>query len=180
MSAARHPSMRSVALAAKAASRTLAPLELDVRDAALEAIARALDAAREPLLAANREDIASATSGAAALPAGTLARLKMDDAKLDEMIAQVRSVAALPDPLGRTLDAIRTGRCGSRKHAGWGEPLVCNTLDARPQERWFALAENFGAAWGGRSHLRGATGCCDADCGVGLEVRQCGDAEAGQ
>jgi glutamate-5-semialdehyde dehydrogenase len=32
--------------------------------------------------------------------------LKLDAAKLQEMIEQVRSVAALPDPLGRTLDAI--------------------------------------------------------------------------
>ena len=36
----------------------------------------------------------------------TLARLKLDEAKLAEMVEQVRSVAALPDPLGRVLDAI--------------------------------------------------------------------------
>jgi glutamate-5-semialdehyde dehydrogenase len=35
-----------------------------------------------------------------------LARLKLDAAKLREMVEQVRSVAALPDPLGRVLDAI--------------------------------------------------------------------------
>ena len=38
--------------------------------------------------------------------AATMARLKLNEAKLREMVEQVRSVAALPDPLGRTLDAI--------------------------------------------------------------------------
>jgi len=41
-----------------------------------------------------------------ALPASTLARLKLGEAKLREMVEQVRSVAALPDPLNRRLDAI--------------------------------------------------------------------------
>ncbi|HEY8311183.1 MAG TPA: glutamate-5-semialdehyde dehydrogenase, partial [Gemmatimonadaceae bacterium] len=41
-----------------------------------------------------------------ALPESTLARLKLGEAKLREMIEQVRSVAALPDPLNRKLDAI--------------------------------------------------------------------------
>ncbi len=91
-----------VAAAAKRASRLLAPLSTAARNAALEAIAVALEASAETLLAANREDLALAAS----LPAATLARLKLDAAKLREMIDQVRSVAALPDPLGRQLDAI--------------------------------------------------------------------------
>jgi len=40
------------------------------------------------------------------LRSATLARLKMDAAKLAEMVEQVRSVARLPDPLGRVLDAM--------------------------------------------------------------------------
>jgi glutamate-5-semialdehyde dehydrogenase len=50
----------------------------------------------------------SATSRSAddALPVSTLSRLKLTDAKLREMIEQVRSIAALPDPLNRKLDAI--------------------------------------------------------------------------
>jgi glutamate-5-semialdehyde dehydrogenase len=40
------------------------------------------------------------------LSAATLARLKLDEAKLAEMVEQVRSVARLPDPLGRVLDAM--------------------------------------------------------------------------
>ncbi len=97
-----------VAAAAKRASRILAPLSAVIRNAALEAMALALEASAETLLAANREDLALAESRPAAeqLPAATLARLKLDAPKLREMIDQVRSVAALPDPLGRQLDAI--------------------------------------------------------------------------
>jgi glutamate-5-semialdehyde dehydrogenase len=101
-------STHELALAAKAASRVLAPLPLPTRNAALEAIAVALHEARAELLAANAEDMRAVHARPAgdALAPSTVARLKLDDAKLDEMIAQVRSVAALPDPLGRALDSI--------------------------------------------------------------------------
>jgi len=99
---------REIAEAAKQASRGLATLDEARRTAALAAMAKALEAASAELLAANAEDIDAAESlrGADALPPATLARLKLTPAKLREMAAQVRSVAALPDPLGRALDAI--------------------------------------------------------------------------
>ena len=102
------PSVREVAEAAKLASRTLAPLDEPRRNAALEAMAKALEAAGAELFAANVEDlkVAESMSGDEKLSPATLARLKLNDAKLREMVEQVRSVAALPDPLGRTLDAI--------------------------------------------------------------------------
>jgi len=101
-------STRETAEAAKLASRGLAALAEAARNAALEAMAQALDAAQTELLAANAEDMRAAASrrGAEKLPPATLARLELNPAKLAEMAAQVRSVAALPDPLGRTLDAI--------------------------------------------------------------------------
>jgi len=93
-----------VAEAAKRASRVLASLDEAARNAALEAMAKALEAASGELLAANAEDLRDAE--AESLSAATLARLKLNDAKLREMVGQVRSVAALPDPLGRVLDAV--------------------------------------------------------------------------
>ena len=99
-------STRAIAEAAKGASRVLAPLDDAARNAALEAMAKAIDAASVELLAANGEDVRLAESGAEGLAPATLARLKLDAAKLREMVEQVRSVAALPDPLGRVLDAI--------------------------------------------------------------------------
>lgn len=101
--AAQAHSARSIAEAAKRASRLLAPLDEASRNAALESMANALDSASAELIAANTEDCSADPEG---LSAATLARLAMNRAKLKEMVEQVRSVAALPDPLGRTLDAI--------------------------------------------------------------------------
>jgi glutamate-5-semialdehyde dehydrogenase len=101
-------SVRESAEAAKRASRSLASLDNARRNQTLEAMAVALDGASGTLLAANAKDmeLASSRSGEETLPAATLSRLKLTDGKLREMIEQVRSVAALPDPLGRTLDAM--------------------------------------------------------------------------
>ena len=93
---------QEMALAAKQASRSLASLDGTARNAALEAMALAIESAGTEILAANEEDVRAAVS---IVPA-TLARLKLNPAKLHEMVEQVRSVAALPDPLGRTLDAV--------------------------------------------------------------------------
>jgi len=101
--AASASSVRAMAEAAKGASRQLAGLDEVKRNAALEAMARAIEGAAAELLAANAEDV-RAESGR--LSAATLARLKLDEGKLAEMAEQVRSVARLPDPLGRRLDAI--------------------------------------------------------------------------
>jgi glutamate-5-semialdehyde dehydrogenase len=96
-------SVRAMAEAAKGASRVLAGLDEAKRNAALEAMAQAIESASVELVAANLEDVCSEGGS---LSAATLARLKLDEAKLAEMAEQVRSVAWLPDPLGRRLDAI--------------------------------------------------------------------------
>lgn len=93
---------RETAAAAKVASRVLATLEEARRNAVLEAMAVAVEAAAAELFAANAQDVSSAKD----LPASTMSRLRLNEAKLREMAEQIRSVAALPDPLGRKLDAI--------------------------------------------------------------------------
>ena len=100
--------VREMAVAARKASRVLAPLSEATRNAALEAMAAALEAAGAKLIAANEEDlhVAESLHGDEKLSAATLSRLKLTEAKLAEMVDQVRSVKALPDPLGRKLDAI--------------------------------------------------------------------------
>ena len=96
-------SVRAMAEAAKRASRVLAGVDEAKRNAALEAMAAGVQAAAAELLAANAADVRGA---GAELSAATLARLKLDEAKLVEMVEQVRSVARLAEPLGRVLDAI--------------------------------------------------------------------------
>jgi len=96
-------SVRAMAEAAKGASRLLAALDEAKRNAALEAMALAIEGASAELLRANAEDLRAEGEG---LSGAVRARLKLDEAKLAEMAEQVRSVARLPDPLVRVLDAI--------------------------------------------------------------------------
>jgi hypothetical protein len=101
-------STREIAEAAKRASRTIATLDEAARNAALETMAKAVEDASANLFAANESDlvIAQSFSGTEKLSSATLTRLKLNEAKLREMAEQMRSVAALPDPLSRKLDAI--------------------------------------------------------------------------
>ncbi len=108
-----HPSpTRQIAQAARHASHILAPLSLDHRNDALEAIAHALETATDRILTANVEDLAQADQLVASgeLSPANHARLALSPHKLAEMTAQIRAVAALPDPLGRRLDAIELDR----------------------------------------------------------------------
>ena len=100
--------IRQLAERARAAARVLAPVSVAQRNAALSAIAAALDAQHEAILAANAEDVhlADALVATGDLAAANRARLALTPAKLMEMSAQVRAVRDLPDPLGRTLDAM--------------------------------------------------------------------------
>ena len=69
------------------------------RRAALDAMADALAADAEAIVAANAADLEAAT--AEELAPALVARLKLDAAKLHGAIEGVRQVAALPDPVGR-------------------------------------------------------------------------------
>jgi len=69
------------------------------RQAAVLAMADALEAARSEILAANQADLGAAAQEG--LASALVARLKLDGPKLDGAIAGVRQVAALADPLGQ-------------------------------------------------------------------------------
>ena len=69
------------------------------RQAAVLAMADALEAARSEILAANEADLGAAAQEG--LASALVARLKLDGPKLDGAIAGVRQVAALADPLGQ-------------------------------------------------------------------------------
>ncbi|HLI76671.1 MAG TPA: glutamate-5-semialdehyde dehydrogenase [Acidobacteriaceae bacterium] len=107
MSATDATTVRDLAARAKAASRILATLSETERNAALECIATNVERAAPALFAANAEDLQAAQhlTGADALSPATLSRLKLTEAKLAEMTEGIRSVIALPDPLGRILGA---------------------------------------------------------------------------
>jgi glutamate-5-semialdehyde dehydrogenase len=95
-------SISDTCVAARGASRTLATLGSQVKDDALEAIARALVENTERILEANARDLeAGQESG---LSDALLDRLALDEHRVAGMAAGVRKIAALADPVGEVID----------------------------------------------------------------------------
>jgi len=96
-------SIVEVAKKAKAASIVLAQLSGEQKNKALLAVASAISQRREQILAANRQDLLAAKllveSGR--ISAVLYDRLKLDDAKLNDMVTGIQQVAAMGDPIGR-------------------------------------------------------------------------------
>lgn len=90
--------IRRCAEASRAAARRLAATDAATRGAALEAIAAALEARETTVLAANARDLEAAE--AAGLSAAMQDRLRLDAARFKALVAAVRAVNALPDPIG--------------------------------------------------------------------------------
>ncbi|PZU94436.1 MAG: glutamate-5-semialdehyde dehydrogenase [Pseudanabaena sp.] len=82
----------------RTAAIALAKSSNEVKNAALEAIATALENQAELILTANHQDVIAAKN--AGLPNALMARLKLDANKLAAMIAGVRDVMRLADPTG--------------------------------------------------------------------------------
>jgi glutamate-5-semialdehyde dehydrogenase len=94
--------VRAAAQAAKAAAVSLAGAPDSAVDAALGAMARALRDAAPAVLAANEEDMRAAADEG--LPAGVRDRLRLDDARLKAMAAQLDILAAVePEPVAREI-----------------------------------------------------------------------------
>jgi glutamate-5-semialdehyde dehydrogenase len=101
-------SIAQIARETRQAASKLAVLSAGAKNQAIEAIAKALEAAAPEIVAANEADRAAAEIDGIAKP--LYDRLKLDDSKLKSAIAGVRDVAKLPEPIGtvqihRELDA---------------------------------------------------------------------------
>jgi len=86
---------------ARKASRRLALLSRADKDAALRAMADALDAASEEIITANDRDIAQGR--AQGLAEGLLDRLRLDQARVSAVAQALRDIAGLPDPVGEVV-----------------------------------------------------------------------------
>jgi glutamate-5-semialdehyde dehydrogenase len=91
--------------AAKRAARALARIDTAVKDAALQAIASALEERLREILAANALDMELARQ--ADVGEALLDRLRLDDARVGAIARAVRQIAALPDPVGEVIDGHR-------------------------------------------------------------------------
>jgi glutamate-5-semialdehyde dehydrogenase len=91
----------AVATRAREAAAVLALATRGEKDTALLAMADALVAATDQVLAANAEDVAAAED--AGTPAHLIDRLRLDSVRVAAMADGLRQVAGLPDPVGEVL-----------------------------------------------------------------------------
>ncbi len=89
-----------MAQASRQAAWALAGAELSVRNAALLAMARTLQARQADIFAANDEDVLQAKADGLAAP--LLKRLTFREEKLAAVVAGLEALSALPDPIGQT------------------------------------------------------------------------------
>jgi glutamate-5-semialdehyde dehydrogenase len=94
--------LMSLGKQARAAGRRLAAMTTDAKNAALLAIADALEASSEAVLAANAQDIEAAR--AKGLSDALLDRLLLTEARVQALATATREVVALPDPVGEVTE----------------------------------------------------------------------------
>src|SRR3954454_23894453 len=105
MAAVTTSSVTDLALAAKAAARRLATVPSATKDAALHAIADALEARIPEILEANARDLEAGRANG--LAAALMDRLALNDARVRGIADGARKIAALPDPVGEVVDGGR-------------------------------------------------------------------------
>ena len=124
--------LRQQGAAARAAASDLARAAGDTRNDALRNIAASLEQAPEQdaILAANAADYRDAQ--AAGIDAAFLDRLLLTPERLNGMASDVRGVAALPDPVGETLDAftLDNGLAVEKRRIPLG--VIASIYESRP------------------------------------------------
>ena len=116
--------------AARQAARLLPRLSTEVKNRALHDIAEALLARQEEILAANAEDHAAAK--ASGISASVLDRLLLNPDRLAAVAEGVRTVAALPDPVGEVIDmrTLPNGLVVGRRRVPLG--VIAAIYESRP------------------------------------------------
>jgi len=94
--------IRELGVRARDASRQLRTIDARTKNLALESISAALLQQRAFILEANAGDLA--TGREAGLSEPLLERLTLNESRLEGIAADVMTVAALPDPVGQTID----------------------------------------------------------------------------
>ena len=118
------------AKAARVASRLLSRISADVKNRALLNVADALESQQAPILIANQDDYAAAKKDG--MNDAMLDRLLLDPKRLAGMAEDVRRVAALPDPVGESLDmnTLPNGLMVSKRRVPLG--VIASIYESRP------------------------------------------------
>ncbi len=97
--------IRKQAVETKAAASTLASCSTEIKNRALLAMAAALEAKASFLIEENANDLEAGRDKGLAMP--LLERLTLTPKRIAEMVAGIREVVALPDPVGEILRMTR-------------------------------------------------------------------------
>ncbi len=93
--------IKSLAVKARRAQRSLAVSSFETRKALIDSIARAIESSASLILDANARDVAREKSEGMSAP--LLDRLTLTPSRIEAIATSAQKVAALPDALGRTL-----------------------------------------------------------------------------
>jgi glutamate-5-semialdehyde dehydrogenase len=123
--------VEELCVAAKQAARGLAALPRERKDAALHGVADALERRAAEILRENEEDLRLAREQRQ--PDALIDGLLLDEDRLDEIVTSVRSVAALPDPVGRIGDGWRLDNGLALRKVRVPLGVVAVIYEARPR-----------------------------------------------
>ncbi len=96
-----HDEILEMGKKARAAARAMRAFDSARKNAALEAIADALEKAKPSIDAANAEDVEAAKANG--ISPAMIDRLTLTDARFKSMVDGVRYIVSLPDPVGETI-----------------------------------------------------------------------------
>jgi glutamate-5-semialdehyde dehydrogenase len=120
----------AVCAAAREAARAVRPLTRERKDAVLRAMADALVAATDDVVAANGADLARGL--AAGMPAGLLDRLRLDEDRVAAVASALRDLATLPDPVGEVVRGQRLANGLEVRQTRVPLGVVAMVYEARP------------------------------------------------
>jgi glutamate-5-semialdehyde dehydrogenase len=123
-------SVAEICAGAKAASRELARLGSERKNAALFAMAAALEEHEDSILEANERDIEAGRAND--LSSALLDRLKLTPERLAGIASDVRAIAALPDPVGEVIDGHRIAEGLDMRKVRVPLGVVAVVYEARP------------------------------------------------
>ena len=122
--------IHDMAVRARAAAGELAKLSTEEKNAALEAIASALEKNAADIKAANAVDVANAKANG--LAPAMVDRLMLTDARFRSMVDGVRHIATLPDPVGEELWTRERPSGITIKKVRVPFGVVCVVFESRP------------------------------------------------
>ena len=150
------------------AKSALIKADTAMKNAALEAVADALTARREEILAANETDFKRGRERQ--MREGLLDRLRLDDKRIAAMAEGVREVAALPDPVGEVLERFErpNGMCLEKVRVPLG--VIGIIYESRPNVTADAFSLCFKA--GNATVLKGGSDAVTSNIAIAKIIRE--------